>query len=616
MTEMPIASSMPLTKDLAVAYLAAAPDSFIVTDESGCIVMVNRQTEVLFGYSKDELLGQPIERLVPDSHSDAHASLRDKYFEAPASRTMGDPSSRVFALHKSGKLLPAEVALSPIEFEGHSGVIAIVRDTSDRAETETRLRASELAFRTAFRDAPVAMAITEVDEAGAGKIIEANQALTDLIGWEEAELRSRQLQELESADLSELSDGDDRRFQHRDGNYIWGSVRTSQIGALDDGVRSLSHIVDVTRRVEAERQRDRRERLLTALAEIRKKTLYETSLDDVLDMILRLTCDLVDAPHTFIAIPDAQGGLTYRAMCSELTADQSGKNLDRTKAIVDVIRRGQSVVISDEASSGELDFGGVKGLSSCIVVPLLASDNAEGALVAGRPLGQTHFNSEELATATSLGAEASLTFELARARADRRRIFLVEDRERIARDLHDVVIQRLFAAGMSLNASLADPDRLIDRATTVVDELDETIDVIRETIFKLTETDVTLTSEIVRIVDRYRTLGRNDVALDFNGDLGSVTADVAAHLLPTLNELLSNVDRHANARSAQVVIDASDVLALTVSDDGAGIDHDKPHGFGIRNVRNRAEHLGGAVTISKRDDGTGTTVVWSVPFSR
>lgn len=616
---MPLASALPLTKDLAVAYLAAAPDAFIVTNSAGEIVMLNRQAEVLFGYERDELLGQSIDVLVPTGHTHGHGKLRAIYNADPTTRTMGDEQSRVHAQHKHGDNIPVEVALSPISFEGSTGVIAIVRDTTDRKATEDRLRASELAFRTAFNEAPVAMAISSTEDSDAGRILDANQALVDLLGWDENELGQRQLQDLVQSEREEepaLPDGvsdsqADQHFHHRDGHLIWGDVHTSQIGALDGEVRRLSHIVDVTRRVEAEQQRDRREGLLTALAEIRKMTLYETSIDEVLNMVLGTICSLTNTDHAFIAIPDHERGLTYRAMRSNLSADQSGDELRNAVPVLDLVRRGDVVCLSAQAAAVALPE--LPEIGPCVVIPLVSANRTEGVLVAGRAAGSEDFDHEAVDTATSLAAEAALTFELANARADRRRIFLVEDRERIARDLHDVVIQRLFAAGMSLNASLQAPERLQQRATTVIDELDATIDVIRETIFKLTQPDVSLAGEVGRIVDRYRTLGRNDVELEVHGDLTTVSKNVATHLLPTLNELLSNVDRHANAHGASVRIEVGDDVILQVRDDGEGIDHSKPHGFGVRNIANRAEHLGGSVhTTSNRDPG-GTTVIWAVP---
>lgn len=756
-----VSSPGPLTSTdhLASAYLDAAADAIIATDELGIIVMANRQAEALFGYDRSELLGQEIELLVPSKYGVGHRAHRTRYRAKPEARQMGDEASRVHGRRKDGSLVPVEVALSPVEFEGERGVIAIVRDLTERMARESRhelvrrsldaiedavfifnpdtlnysyvnagaeaqvgyeraeltngmtplhimpshteaafrshiaelmlgqsssisittehrrrdgidvpveillqrpsldltdeptvvaivrditerrkseelLRQSERAFRTAFNDAPVAMAITRVGGSRSGQIVESNQALSDLLGWPRLDLQDTRLSDLvhpedvrdilagkpigsnntNSTDVSPPATGE-RRYRHQDGHYIWGDLHSAELRAIENSTHSLSHIVDVSRRVDAELERDRREKLLSALAEIRRATLQETSIDDVLAMILTAAKSLLSAPHAFIAIPTTEGGMVYRAMSSTLVADQSGNLMATSSLIKNVLLSGEPILLDpDPGSSGSVLGLDASSVGASIIVPLLASASIEGVLVLAREPGDDTFVAEELDVASSLGAETAVSMELGRARADRRRIFLVEDRERIARDLHDVVIQRIFAAGMSLNASLSTPHKLADRAADVVDELDATIDVIRETIFKLTEPDYSLAGEIGRVIDRYRTMGRNDVFFELQGDLDLVPATVGDHLVPTINELLSNVERHANASSASAQIKVGASLVLTVADDGTGIDHDKPHGFGIRNVTNRAEHLGGSVHLRPGPDDVGTIVTWTVPL--
>ncbi len=735
--------------ELAAAYLAAAPDAIIVTDELGSIVMANPQAETLFGFDPSELIGQSVEVLVPREYQSTHRAHWTRYRAKPTPRQMGDINSRVNGRRKDGSVLAVEIALSPVvsgaehrviaiirdlttriaresqhelvrrsldtiedavfifdpeslaysyvntgavtqlgysrsdltngmtplhimpsyteaAFRAHIAeltearggsisittihrrqdgvdvpvevflqfprldstdeptIVAVVRDITERKASEDRLRASEHAFRTAFSDAPVAMVITQAE----GHIVESNQAFTDLLGWEHDDLNLRALSSLtepESGSGGTLINDPaapnlygpghnaERRYRHRDGHIVWGALHAAELQSTDGQTYSLSHIVDVTRRVEAEHQRDRREQLLTTLAEIRKATMQDTSIDEMLAIILSSTSRLLESDHSFVAIPTHEGGLVYRAMRSSLGPDQSGNVMADSELIKDVLLGGQPLLVGVNADGGGF-LADTPTAGPGIMVPLLASGSIEGVLVTARPTGAELFTAEEMAIATSLGSETAVTMELARARSDRRRIFLVEDRERIARDLHDVVIQRLFAAGMSLNSSLSDPEKLESKATTVIDELDATIDVIRETIFKLTQSDSSLSGEIGRIVDRYRMMGRNHVVLDTVGNLDSVPEQIADHLLPTLNEMLSNVERHANATTASTTIEVNEMLVLTVTDDGSGIDHEKPRGFGIRNITNRAEYLGGSVKLGPGPEGVGTTAIWSVPL--
>jgi PAS domain S-box-containing protein len=195
---------------------------------------------------------------------------------------------------------------------------------------------------------------------------------------------------------------------------------------------------------------------------------------------------------------------------------------------------------------------------------------------------------------------------------------LVEDRERIGRDLHDIVVQRLFAAGMSLHALsslVADRPDVATRVNDVVDELDTTIREIRTAIYGLQSSKPTsgLRSEVLRIIDEARDALATEPRVRFDGLLDIVPDNVAEHVLATLRESLSNVARHAAAANVEVDLAASDGrLTLTVIDDGIGIPDEPEAGNGLVNLASRAEELGGTFVIRHRVGG-GTILEWSVP---
>jgi two-component system sensor histidine kinase DevS len=193
----------------------------------------------------------------------------------------------------------------------------------------------------------------------------------------------------------------------------------------------------------------------------------------------------------------------------------------------------------------------------------------------------------------------------------------LEDRERIARDLHDIVIQKLFAAGMSVQAvssRIKEPESA-RRLATVVDDLDQTIREIRSVIFSLHTvggSDNGLRSEILRIVSEERHVLGFAPRVHFDGTIDAVSDTVAGELLPTLREALSNVARHAEASAVEVFIDGTDGVTLRVLDNGRGLPTDASGGNGIRNVTERATRLGGTCRIAARPDG-GTLLEWHVP---
>jgi PAS domain S-box-containing protein len=198
---------------------------------------------------------------------------------------------------------------------------------------------------------------------------------------------------------------------------------------------------------------------------------------------------------------------------------------------------------------------------------------------------------------------------------------LVEDRERIARDLHDKVIQRLFAAGMSLQALsglLATREiNAAQRVDAVVDELDETIRDIRGAIYGLqaqTARNRGLRYEILDVVEEQSAALGFEPHLRFEGVIDAIPNDVAEHVLAVLREALANVARHARATSVDVVVEAGPEVTLRVIDNGIGIPEARAAGNGVRNMAERAAQLGGTFRAVS-EEGSGTLVELQVPNS-
>ena len=194
---------------------------------------------------------------------------------------------------------------------------------------------------------------------------------------------------------------------------------------------------------------------------------------------------------------------------------------------------------------------------------------------------------------------------------------LLEDRERIARDLHDLVIQRLFAAGMALQATISrlDDREVADRVSRVVDDLDSTIRQLRMVIFGLQDTgDVAagLRSAVLQIVSEQRAALGFEPRIDFDGPVDAIGGAVAEHLLAVLREALANVARHAHATEVTIRLSAdAQALTLRITDDGIGIVDAPTSGNGLRNARDRAISLAGACTVTPGRAG-GTVFEWRV----
>jgi signal transduction histidine kinase len=218
----------------------------------------------------------------------------------------------------------------------------------------------------------------------------------------------------------------------------------------------------------------------------------------------------------------------------------------------------------------------------------------------------------------SFADQAGLSLDRAQAIEDRSELAVTSDRERIARDLHDVVIQRLFATGLQLQGagSMSRTPEVADRIDQAVEALDATIKDIRSTIFELQHVNrgPSLRADLRNLAREYAPLLKFKPAVHTIGPVDTaVPPDVREQLLPVLREALSNLARHAAADHGEITLEADDrEVRLTVVDDGIGIRPDVAES-GLRNARRRARALGGSLELTPRHP-RGTSFVWRVPL--
>jgi signal transduction histidine kinase len=260
-------------------------------------------------------------------------------------------------------------------------------------------------------------------------------------------------------------------------------------------------------------------------------------------------------------------------------------------------------------------------MRSFLGVPIRVRDEVFGNLYLTDKKSAEVFTDVDEELVVGLAAAAGVAIENTRLHTKLHELAMVEDRERIARDLHDTVIQRLFATGMSLQGSVrlvrTDPETAVERIENAVDDLDLTVKHIRTAIFGLEETGARVDgvrNVILSLVrDAAGPLGFEPRVL-FDGPLDSGVDDlVAAELLATLREALSNVARHARATRVDVEVLVVRDVCLRVVDDGVGPPAPAaPRGNGLRNMAERAGRLGGRLTVTAGDP-CGTVLEWRVP---
>jgi signal transduction histidine kinase len=345
----------------------------------------------------------------------------------------------------------------------------------------------------------------------------------------------------------------------------------------------------------------RRQRWLSAAAEITSVLLGTVRRTEALRLIARRAREVADAELVLVLLlePDAD---RYRIEVVE--GGDSGLTGKVLPAFDDSYR-----LVEDLRDAAEWP-GPIPG-GPALVAPLKSSP--QGVLIVSGPA-----STDDAALLSTFAGQAALALERARAQEERELLAVLEDRERIARDLHDVVIQRLFATGMQLQGAMGPGVRpeVVQRINTAVDDLDATIKDIRRSIFELrAPVGATLRTELRDTCDAaLDTLGFRPT-LETSGPVESaVPDDIVPELIAVLREALSNVARHARAHNVRVSVRIADQrVVLQVEDDGVGADPSLARG-GLVNMGERASDLGGEFEIGPRADGPGTLLLWRVPL--
>lgn len=497
----PRSPAPPLGADPALleALILASPDVVVAVDDDGKIVAASPAVEPVFGYRAIELVGQPVEVLVPEHLRAAHVGDRTEFLVTPRPRPMG-AGLHLEGRRRDGSTFPIDVALVPVLLDGRRWVGAFVRDVTERRRGEVLLEYAN----------------------------EVNQRLIS-----------------ESAGLSATG-------------------------------------------------------------------------SDILALVANRARILVGAATAWVVVQSPSGELVVAAADGSGARSLVGTELSAHESLAGraMAERATQMVDDMASNSAVLAPARTLGLGPGMYLPL-ADDVVLGTLVLAREAGGQPFTRADAAVAELFASAAALALSLGRARQEVEELRFASEHDRIARDLHDTVIQRLFALGMGLQGvtrMVSGP--AAERIDSAVDALDEIIREIRDTIFDL---------QARRDRPSLRTQLR-DVAAEAEEQLGfapalglrgpldtSVTDLVATHLLAVVRESLSNVARHAGATKVEVMIVASsDGVTVTVADDGSGAAEPTGSGHGLANIASRAEELGGHFHIGPGPLG-GAIVEWRVP---
>lgn len=376
--------------------------------------------------------------------------------------------------------------------------------------------------------------------------------------------------------------------------------------------------IDNARLYEAARTRGE---WLQASATIARQVISADS-EDVLRLIAERSREIARADLTMIALPAPDTtGLQIEVAVGVGSDQLQGAELPMDGSLAGtVFSTGEPSRI---ASPRDLPvpiaiWSQVAEIGPVLAVPLLASDRVRGVLVAARLRGREMFTAADADLAGGFANQAAVALELAEARVELQQAVMAGERERIAGDLHDNVIQRLFAAGLSLQAvaSTMGPSRHTDRITATIGDLDDTIRQIRTTIFQLQlkaqDSGGGLRAQLLDVVNEMAPALGFEPAVRFSGILErTLSREVTDDVLAVLREALSNVARHAHASSVEVDIGADPArFTLSIRDNGVGLGSTTRRS-GLANLARRAERHGGRLTLEPVVP-SGTHLCWTV----
>jgi signal transduction histidine kinase len=373
-----------------------------------------------------------------------------------------------------------------------------------------------------------------------------------------------------------------------------------------------------------------RERWIDGSVAVTRALLSADDAEDALQVVAEQARTLSGSVAGVVLLPAAEGGLEISAVAKDRPSKVLGAVVPPESELVAELLDGEAVFLDDAATDPRMVTDFAREYGPTMMLPLQCGGRLLGALVTPRERGGRPFTETERTLATHFASQAALALVMAEAQRDRERLAVYEDRDRIARDLHDLVIQRLFATGMMLesaqrNSAVPEVREGVEKA---VDELDVTIQEIRTAVFALQQGPAEVPSGLrTRVL---REINMAAVPLGFRpthrfvGPVDTAVGELTGkNLIAALREALSNAFRHAGASRIDVVVDATVILPdgrqgvrLTVTDNGVGI----PEGgrrSGLRNLGRRAESLGGDSWYGPGPgaDCGGTTVVWQAPHA-
>jgi len=608
--------------------LEAMPDGVVIVGADGRIVLVNERTESLSGYSRADLVGMPVEELVPEGLRDVHVDHRAEFTGSPAVRPMG-PDREVRFRRRDGSEFPADISLSPVSIGDTPMVVASVRDITARKQAETERQREQALMRLVadnVRDYAVFMLDVDANvifwSPGAERIL--GYTREQVIGhhvsmfYLPAEVAAGSpARELAEAVATKRFIGEGWRVRS-DRSRFWGGY---VITALLNETGQLNGFAMMTRDITDRKHHEDRIRAALEVAQATLKGHDETAL---LQLISDRARALVEADLATVAVIDPETGvMVIRAASGPQSVANEGRVLPIDGTLMATLMTSGKPLLLTAATDAPVEAQPglmAEGVGSLLLVRLSTGDHALGMVSASNEPGGRQFTRADLELVELFAAQAAVAIDYLRVRDELRRLAVLEDRERIGRDLHDGAIQALFAVGMGLQgmAMMTSDVGLRGRLEGAVTEIDQVIRDLRNYIFGLrpgagADRQV---AETLRTLAAQLEMQGVSCLVDIDPALMTLLANNATDLVQVAREALSNVGRHAGASTCRLsLLTEPGGAVLEVEDDGRGFvpEERRDQGWGLRNLSERAKRIGGSLEITSVP-GEGTTLRLHVPL--
>lgn len=344
-----------------------------------------------------------------------------------------------------------------------------------------------------------------------------------------------------------------------------------------------------------------------------------------LQLIAERACALTEAEQAIVLVPvdadltiDEIDTLVVSAAVGLNASEVLGQRVPVDGSTSGSVFRSGTPLITESLTYPIQAFTDV-GPRPAIVMPLRTHDEVAGVIAVARGADQPPFDSSYLDLVSDFATHATIALMLASGREHARQLAIVAERERIAHDLHDHVIQRIFAAGMDLQGTVARvrTPEISDRLNRTLDDLQTIIEEIRTTIFQLRSplgTDGDFRNRIQRVVADLTENRDIATTVRMHGPMTAVGGELAEHAEAVTAEAVSNAVRHSGASRLSIEVRVDDMLTVDISDNGCGISVDNSRRSGLANMSYRAVQVGGSCEISRPSEG-GTRVHWAAPLT-